>query len=355
MAFFGVTKEKIGEVVNHPNADRLDIAKLEGMNFQFIVGRDQYKVGDDVVYFPIDSLIPPNVLARLGLVDRLAGKEKNRVKTVRLRGSISQGIVSDHDTLAGMSSIDKTDEQITNLLGVTKYEPPVVPTTSGNLVKLPMGLSAYDIEGADRYTEAAELLMDQKVAISEKVEGMNFSAGYCAQTGKTFVNQRNYSIEEIEGKEHMFWRLVRESGLLDYIEKFALSNINIIIYGEFVGPGVQGNIYKLDKHRVYLFDVKINDNWQCPIGFTREVSKMAESAKVGTTLEIVPLLAIDVTLREWLDGKTIQEASDGRSMIHDTKREGIVIKPMLEQRNDELGGRLILKQRSPLYLANSKL
>lgn len=71
MSEFAVTIERIGEVWNHPNADRLDLARVDGMSFQFIVGRDQYKVGDLVVYFPIDSLLPQNIVEKLGLVGKL--------------------------------------------------------------------------------------------------------------------------------------------------------------------------------------------------------------------------------------------------------------------------------------------
>ena len=68
----------------------------------------------------------------------------------------------------------------------------------------------------------------------------------------------------------------------------------------------------------------------------------------------VPVLAIGVTLRFWLDGKTIREASYGMSLLLATqRREGIVIKPMVEGRQEAIGRNLI-KQRSPLYLAESE-
>lgn len=67
MSFFGVTIEKIGTVVNHPNADRLDIATLQGRSFQFIVQKGLYKSGDKVIYFPVDSVLDDWVISRLGL------------------------------------------------------------------------------------------------------------------------------------------------------------------------------------------------------------------------------------------------------------------------------------------------
>ena len=70
-------------------------------------------------------------------------------------------------------------------------------------------------------------------------------------------------------------------------------------------------------------------------------------------IETVPLLATDVTLREWLAGKTLAKASNGKSLLNSSLlREGIVIRPMTEQRSEPLG-RVIIKQRSPEYLAAS--
>jgi hypothetical protein len=67
----------------------------------------------------------------------------------------------------------------------------------------------------------------------------------------------------------------------------------------------------------------------------------------------VPLLAHNITLREWLNGETVQKKSNGKSILYDTFREGIVIKPAEEQFSYELSGRLFIKQRDPIYLDNT--
>ena len=97
MAFFGVTREKIGEIKNHPNADRLEIAKLQGVNFSFIIPKGQYQVGQYILYFPLDAILPLNTAKAVGLEGKLAGKNKDRIKSVRLRGEISQGVALDVD------------------------------------------------------------------------------------------------------------------------------------------------------------------------------------------------------------------------------------------------------------------
>ena len=204
MAFFGVTKELIASTFPIENAEAIEGATLEGSTFEFVIKKGQFKKGDTVLYFPIDSLIPEWVLEKLGLVGRLSGKDKNRVKTVRLRGQISQGIVAELDLLEGMPNAPLDKETITEFLGVEKYEPPAIPCQNANLIRLPIGLSAYDIEGADRYVEVAKILMPQPVEITEKIEGQNFSVTYSALDSKIYVNQRTFPFNPLKANSMNF-------------------------------------------------------------------------------------------------------------------------------------------------------
>lgn len=94
MSTFAVTIRKLSKVWPHPNADRLDLAQVEGCDYQFVIPKGQYQVGDEVVYFPIDSILPQDVVAKMGLTGKLAGKDRNRIKTVKLRNFVSQGVIA---------------------------------------------------------------------------------------------------------------------------------------------------------------------------------------------------------------------------------------------------------------------
>ena len=179
MSFFNVTIEEIHNLRKHPNADRLDLANLAGKDFQFVMGKDQYKNGDKVLYFPIDSLIPDKIQEKLGIQGMLSGRHKDRVKTIRLRGEISQGVVGPISIISDLKD-DPSPEEITEFLGVIKYVPPVVPCKFGQVVGLPMGLSKYDIESAQNFQHVIEFLVDQLVHISEKLEGQNFAVAHSA-------------------------------------------------------------------------------------------------------------------------------------------------------------------------------
>lgn len=359
MAFFGVTKETIASTHPIDGADRIEMAKLQNTAFQFVIQKGQFGVGDSVLYFPVDALIPKTLLEKMGLTGKLAGSKQNRVKTIRLRGQVSQGIVADmslildiQDQLTATFSKDEECQLITEYLGIEKYEPPVIPCQNGKLIALPVGLSAYDIEGADRYFYIANELMDVEVEITEKLEGSNFSATYSPEKN-IFVNQRNFSIQPIEGNEHDYWRIAKKQGLIEFIQHLHEKHFRdsyVTVYGEFIGPNIQKNIYRLKDNEVRLFDVKINQDFlgaeqRCKL-ITEFFCDLAFHVPILTKPGGEPL-------KDWLNNRSITEASHGVSRLLKRQREGIVIKLINEMRHPELG-RLILKQRDPLYLAKSE-
>jgi RNA ligase (TIGR02306 family) len=351
MATFKVELTKIEKVWNHPNADRLDLAMVEGIDLQFVVGRDSYKVGDKVVYFPIDSVLPQDLIDHLGLTGKLSGKDKNRIKTLRLRDSVSQGFVCSLETISkyfdGGLDIGYTGTDLTTLLKVTKHEPEEIPCTWGTLTALPDCVGVYDIEGVERYKEVVEMLMDVPCIITEKVEGSNFAV-HIDEQDNISVCQRHHSIKESPDGEHMFWKVARNHGLIDIAKdlKSKYSVQTVTLRGEFLGGGVQGNYYELKEHKVLLFDIKVDGRYI-------DTEQLFDFSWNMDPQLFVPCLGCNITLREWLGGKTIIEASNGKSMLIDKLREGIVIKPMVEMRDQKLG-RVILKKRSPEYLAKEK-
>lgn len=347
MSLFEVTAREIDAVSIHPDADRLEVASVRGLTYQFVILKGSAKAGDRVVYFPIDSLIGDELAIRMGVKNYLAGKLKNRVKTVKLRGFISQGIVVTPD-VAGLTDVELFKDY-KDVLGVVKYEPPVVPCHAGKLLPLPPGVSSYDIEGADNFPDVVEILMDQPVYVSEKLEGSNWSATKAAD-GQIFVSQHNYTIQEIPDKQHDFWAVARKQDLLKFLDFLAsrYPGKDVTIRGEIIGPGIQKNIYQYKEHITKLFDIEVGG---IPIG----AMDFLELTSVGS-VPTVPDLGWGMTLRDWLKGKTIKEASNGKSVLAETTvkglREGIVIKPVKEQRHPKIG-RLMIKQRSPEYLAES--
>lgn len=366
MSTFKVTLEVIGDVSPAANADALDLVHLANIDFDFITMKGLYQPGDTVLYFPVDSLLPMWLVSHLGLEGKLAhgklpeseGEERlrNRVKTIKLRGNISQGVVCliqdilDVNPDMDFSSI--TDGDYTNLIGVEKYEPPVVFIATGNLLGMPDMVSTYDIEGAGYHKDIVELLMDVPVYVTEKMEGSNWWASiHVDNPDDVMVGSRNHRIDPETGKDHTFIKTFINSGLRDkmllvwehYRNEFPFLT-SLTFRGEILGPGVMGNYYQLKDNKIMVFDIEVN----------KKAINVTEFEKITGDfgVETVPVLSNGVTLRNWLNDKGIKEASNGSSQCGCHKREGIVVRPLVETYEPSLG-RVIIKQRSPEYLAKS--
>lgn len=363
MSTFKVEPRKISEVSVHPNADRLSLCKVEGLGYQFVTGKDQYKVGDIVVFFPLDAELPPNLIEALGMVGKFSGNNKNRVATVKLRGALSQGYVAPLETIrnflggAGYQVIEndvpvyrlyENIEDLKEILGVTKYDPEPEVCHAGNLVRLPVGVPVYDIEGVDRHQNIVDYIIQNKikVMISEKVEGTNYSCtGF--KDGTASVNQRRHAVKELADKgEHSFWRISREKGILEMIKNIQMDTgaEDATLRGELLGPSWQKNVYGLTKHELRFFDLMLTGVYVNVEQF------LGYAEKFGFKDMLVPILAVDVYLDDWLAGRTVQQAAGGKSQLGFDYREGIVIKPMVEAFHSDIG-RLIIKHRDAQYLA----
>ncbi len=149
MSTLRVTAEVL-TVHEHPNADALELAQV-GL-YRAVVAKGAYRTGEAAVYIPEQSVLPPDLIEELGLTGRLAGGEANRVKAVRLRGELSQGIVCRPKALADVdlarAAAEGTD--FAERLGITKWVPPVPPTMDGEVESAPGLLPWVDIENIQR-------------------------------------------------------------------------------------------------------------------------------------------------------------------------------------------------------------
>ena len=94
MSTFKVDYTRISKTIPIDGADRVELAQVEGMTFQFVVGKGQFKVGDHCIYFPVDSILPQPLIDHFGIAKFLSGKDHNRVKTGKFLKQISQGYVA---------------------------------------------------------------------------------------------------------------------------------------------------------------------------------------------------------------------------------------------------------------------
>lgn len=119
MSTFKVEAVTIEAIEPHPNADRLELAKIKG--WQCVVPKGQYKENDFVLYIPMDAILPESVEAILFGPDAKIKLSKHRVKTIKLRGAISQGIIADFDLFPAIRNIRiKDGDDLAETLGIKK-------------------------------------------------------------------------------------------------------------------------------------------------------------------------------------------------------------------------------------------
>lgn len=352
---FKVEKTKISNIIPIEGADKIELAQIVGTTYQFIVGKGQFQVGREVVYFPIDSILPQPLIEHFGIAKFLSGKDHNRIKTTKFLQKISQGYVASVESVseyiskavygedvAGWS--DEGEDFYTRVLGVTKYEAPTFLQKNAKLI--PLDMRAYDIEGISRYQNVVDYLMDKDVVITEKCEGMNLHITLKAD-GAVKYGQRNFYIESNDPEKPHSFEVVSKEQLLPLAKKLQTEkfpNSDVRIRGEFLGNQSQGNYYNIKGNKVAVFEIDINGK---PIDAIDLLDLVKEY-----NIDFVPILHVG-KLSDFLNGKTVQEASHGKSKLVDKMREGLVIRPCREQYSPDLDSRLIVKHRSEEYLAKT--
>jgi RNA ligase (TIGR02306 family) len=343
---------RIDDIKKHPNADRLSICVVKGWNC--IVGLDQYKIGDLVVFCPPDSVIPSNLIDKYKL-EYL--RSNGRVGTTKLRGFISQGLILDLP-----DGNWKLGDNVADYLGITKYQVPEPPIMRG--IKLPSKkklnplFDKYtDIENIKNFNDVFE--DNDLVVITEKIHGSNArysNLEIVIDKSQPFLYKaKNWFAKTILGHTHQFvygshnvqitGNSERKSFYGDDIwgkiaEKYDLVNKipkDYIVYGEIYGKGIQDLTYGLNDVDLVIFDIKVKDkylNWDAVVDFCQE-----------NDLKHVPVLYIGGYFADML-----RNCTNGPSLLCPKQmREGCVVK-MFEDCNHLKIGRKILKSVSSEYL-----
>ncbi|WP_327288063.1 RNA ligase (ATP) [Streptomyces sp. NBC_01198] len=248
MSTLRVTAEQL-TIVEHPNADALELAQV-GL-YRAVVAKGEYRTGEFAVYIPEQAVLPEPLVAELGLTGRLAGGAANRVRAVRLRGELSQGIVCRPAVLAGtdLERASAADEDFAGRLGITKWVPPVPISMSGDVESAPDLLPWTDIENLKRYPDI--FAPGDLVTVTEKLHGTACCLTYYAGSGAIHVTSKGLGSQRlalVESPGNLYWRAVRGHGLPQLAADLAgtLGATRVGIYGEVYGSGVQDLGYGLD-------------------------------------------------------------------------------------------------------------
>ena len=368
MATLKATVEKL-IIEEHPNADALEIAVIGG--YRAIVGKGQFNTGDLAVYIPEQSILPQWLVSEMGLEGRLAGRESNRVKAVKLRKVLSQGLVYGLETIGTVHNLLHVDEDgqfrstrvkegddVTDILGIVKYEP-AIPTHMNGEVWNAYGLTLkYDIENWQNYPEILE--SGESVVFTEKIHGTFCCYGYC--DGQYIVTSKGMSGKGLAFKlnennaSNLYVRQFVEHGgqeILDSLIEVSGSE-NVFILGEIFGKGVQDLSYGMQAPTFRIFDIFLGGpstgayaGYFDMIKLLKDTNAYMRDHDIEVVAETVPVLFQGRYSPNAMENYTTgTESVSGKSM---NIREGIVMRPAFERYDNELG-RVILKSVSEQYL-----
>lgn len=383
MSSFDVLVRKIDDIYDHPNADRLSLVKVlgyEAVTAKAEDGSHRFRKGEYIVYVPEASVVPEDVLKEYGFwntekdMGLLAGKKGNRVKAIRLRGVLSQGLVfpTHPDSRDGISEdfsecfnglvyVRRNGTEIAARLGddlaeffeITKYEPPIPVGMSGECVGAFEFAFNYDIENAQNFPG---FLDNDEVEATEKLHGTNFRVTYhpvarhpdifegCVAVTSKGLGQKGIVFKDNEANANVLYvKMARELDLPAKVRTLGERlGKRIDLFGEIFGVGVQDLHYDTKKAEYRAFDIAIDGR------FTGTDDKIALFAELG--VERVPVLYRG----PWDEAKLVL-LRDGKTMLGGSNiREGIVVTATGDQAsrltNETHRLRPILKMVSPDYL-----
>jgi len=367
-------------------ADQIELAQIRG--WKVVVKKNQFKVGDLCIYLEIGSVCPDGIPEELQeemktLVKKLSKQPKSPeketiqerileigslntrpefeflrskkfiIKTQRIKGTISQGIVFPIDILSNIVDLNTFElhegMDLTDLLGVVQYQEPEPANLSGDAKGgFPYNQLTSDEERIENLVDAYQILKNYKYIVTEKLEGS--SSNFYIDNGEFGVCSRGTNL--IENEKNSFWKVARklkiEEKMRSYAEKHRLKNFNL--QGELIGEGIQSNIYNLKGQTVRFFagfDIDKQLYFQYPI-FIEMINEM--------NLVTVPIIFTNFELPENLDEliesvdnyKTTFENSTGKFIS-----EGwvfVAINPDLTSTLERSGfGRLSFKVKARTY------
>ena len=355
--------EKIDKLIEITGAQRIEIAQILG--WQVIVKKGEFKENDLCVFFEIDSFLPNiPIYEFLGKTKTYLGKEGYRLKTMKMKGVISQGLalplsLFEKDRSWNDSSPFFMGDEVTELLNVIKYD---VSLTSGSKTnnfkpgqtegKFPSFLRKTDQERIQNLTSYFEIHKDTKFEETLKLDGSsctmfkvkielpwykqaynylnknalilpNFDTsrfGVCSRNlelkqsdnfNMTFDNNGKKS----EYKQSDFWAIALRHKLQNYLP------VGYAIQGELCGPKIQSNHEKLEENEFFLFDVFSIESQEY---LTPKELRLFCKKYLPKTLQYVPTINESIRLFENNTLEDLLKRVEGESMNDGTISEGRV-------------------------------
>jgi RNA ligase (TIGR02306 family) len=372
----------------HPNADQIEIARVGG--YRSIVRKGQFRDGRLAVYIPEGAIVPDWMLGAMELRGKLSGSARNRVKAIKLRGVLSQGLLYPVDSVGAMSEEDtpthfvsvpdtdgfsvmivcKEGDDLAELLGVIKYEPTIPVQMAGKIAGCdPATAIKYDFDSIQKKMDL--FAFGEEVVITEKIHGTLCMIGVLPESRASLEARDRYMPLEVDGQR--CYGVVSSKGLgakgfmLDvsdtnnlYVQhampiwqrladefdgELTMSTpTSVFLFGEIYGSGVQDLQYGLagNQTRFVAFDLYTEAD-----GFSSYHPLKVICTRMSVAM--VPELYRGPFSHEVLTHLVRQESVLARHNGARQLSEGVVVRPEFE-RADYRGNRAIAKLVGEAYL-----
>ena len=325
------TIRKIKEINPIEGADAIELAVVDG--WQVVVAKNVgHQVGDLVVYCEIDSFLPiePEFeFLRKSSYKKMGDQEGFRLKTIKLRGQISQGLILPYSVIPIAQFATAADlpegMDVSEMLGIVKYEPPIPAQLAGKVKgSFPSFLRKTDEERIQNlekeYTEWT-LSSKHQFYATEKLDGSSFTC--YIKNGEFGVCSRNMDLLETE--DNTFWAVARKLDLENKLRSFGK---NICFQGEMVGSGIQGNHYNMKDQTVFFYNIFLIDEREY-VGYDEFRNMLFD-----LDLACVPVLSYPFNFPADSEAafptvSALLRSAEGKSVLNDkVEREGLVIRSM---------------------------
>lgn len=326
-----------------PDAD--NIVRATVLGWHVVVKKDEFNIGDKVVYVEIDSILPPKPEFEF------MATRKYRVRTIKLRKQVSQGIIFPLSILpVGNYNVD---DDVTDILGIKKYDPEATDENKTFVVNIDTGWRKYIPKWLKNFIFRYFPSIG-KAIFSKKIKRLSWPEGV-PHTDETRVQilqsllteykgQRFYTTEKVDGSSiticctngivsvcsrNLRFAMNTDNNYVNTVKKNSIDtklgaycikhNRNLALQGELLGPTIQSNKYKLEDYKIMFFSVfDIDADKYLPIN---DVTKIINDLQ----LEFVPILDDNVILNDNID--ELVEMARGKSVVNPKiHREGIVFR-----------------------------
>lgn len=300
------TVEQITALTSIPDADAIEVASVRG--WKVVVRRGEFAVGDLVAYFEIDTMLPvaegsPFAFLAPRGTKTVDGADFHVLKTIKLRGQVSQGLVVPLSAITTEALEPGTD--LTEALGLSKWEPPIPAELSGMATgAFPTNLlPKTDAERVQNLGSHWPLIQSHRWVATEKVDGSSITL--LNTDGSVRICSRNW---ELQPSDNL-------SGLRAATAQGVLPDVGWAVQGEVFGEGIQNNPLRIKGVRFAVFNVlRMVDGRFVPVGRSEWPERFARHA--------VPL--VDLPLPKTIE-EAVRQVDGMRSLISpDRLAEGVV-------------------------------